>query len=319
MSTVLLDTHDLNEAEEVLAAFYASLQLGVGPGEGTTRTRVVRSSIGTFDVDDFDFGFDMTCASNPNEDIALLRVRGGTINAQQGTDDNVIGEPGDAVAVAAHAGIPIVGGGDHSKYSSLQIERRLLSEVAANAPSEDGEPVRLTSQAVVSPEANRLMVDVIDDACAITDKHQSLEAAPLLASALKRLVASAMLVAFPNSALFDPTIEDRHDSTPVLVRRAISFIDDNAHRDISLADIALQASVTPRALQYMFRKHLDSTPMAYVRRVRLHYAHRDLVREQQHSTSVGAIARKWGYVNVGRFASAYRQAYGQSPHITLRS
>ena len=68
-----------------------------------------------------------------------------------------------------------------------------------------------------------------------------------------------MLAVFPNTALCNPTIEDRRDSSPVLLRRAITFIEENVRIDISLADIARAVYVTPRALQYMFRRHLDCT------------------------------------------------------------
>ena len=131
-------------------------------------------------------------------------------------------------------------------------------------------------------------------------------------------MAALILASYPNTALFEPTIEDRHDSTPVLLRRAIAFIDDNAQSDISLADIAEAVHVTPRALQYMFRKHRDSTPMEYLRQVRLHYAHLDLLAGQQESAGVADIARRWGFAHTGRFAVFYRDRYGQSPHVTLR-
>ncbi|WP_279637612.1 hypothetical protein [Mycobacterium innocens] len=39
--------------------------------------------------------------------------------------------------------------------------------------------------------------------------------------------------------MLDPTPTDRRDSAqPVPLRRAMAFIDENAHQDIALADIA---------------------------------------------------------------------------------
>jgi transcriptional regulator GlxA family with amidase domain len=103
------------------------------------------------------------------------------------------------------------------------------------------------------------------------------------------------------------------------VRRAVAFIDDNAHRDIALADIAAAVDITPRAVQYAFRTHLDCTPMEYARRVRLHHAHCDLVAADRWQTTVAAIAAKWGFAHTGHFATRYRETYGQSPHETLQS
>lgn len=102
-----------------------------------------------------------------------------------------------------------------------------------------------------------------------------------------------------------------------LLRRAIAYIDDNAHSDISLADVADTVYVTPRALQYMFRKHRDCTPMDYVRRVRLHHARLELVAGDRVSTSVGEVARRWGFAHLGRFATRCHAEYGEHPHETL--
>ena len=62
----------------------------------------------------------------------------------------------------------------------------------------------------------------------------------------------------------------------------------------------------------------NRTSMEYLRRVRPHYAHLDLVASNRATSTVGTVAAKWGFNNIGRFAVAYRQAYGHSPHITLR-
>ena len=95
---------------------------------------------------------------------------------------------------------------------------------------------------------------------------------------------------------------------------------DDAHaaNDISLADIAEAVHVTPRAVQYMFRRHLETTPLQYLRRVRLHHAHQELRGTDRMQETVTAIAARWGFVHTGRFAVLYRQTYGQSPHTTLR-
>lgn len=75
-------------------------------------------------------------------------------------------------------------------------------------------------------------------------------AQPLLASSADQLLAVAALAVFP-------TIEDRHDAHTATLCRAVAFIDDNAHRDIAAA-----CSVTIRAVQLAFQRHLGITPMA---------------------------------------------------------
>jgi AraC-like DNA-binding protein len=102
------------------------------------------------------------------------------------------------------------------------------------------------------------------------------------------------------------------------VRRAVAFIDENAHIDITVVDIAAAAFVTIRAVQTAFRRHLDTTPMAYLRRVRLDHAHRELLAANPAHETVTAVAYRWGFPNPARFAAYYRQAYGVPPSRTLR-
>ena len=104
---------------------------------------------------------------------------------------------------------------------------------------------------------------------------------------------------------------------PSLLRRAISYIDQRAHTDITVSDVAAHVYVTPRALQYMFRRHVDCTPTEYLRQVRLNRAHTELLAATRSNATVAAIARRWGFTHVGRFAVYYRNSYGQSPHTTL--
>ena len=111
---------------------------------------------------------------------------------------------------------------------------------------------------------------------------------------------------------------DHTDSGPALLRRATAYIEANAGNDIALTDIAEAVHVTPRAVQYMFRRHLNMTPLQYLRRIRLDLAHRDLEVASHPDQTVTQIAARWGFMHTGRFAVLYRQTFGRSPHETLR-
>jgi AraC-like DNA-binding protein len=142
---------------------------------------------------------------------------------------------------------------------------------------------------------------------------------PLIIGSTARLLAATALAVFPNTALPGPGARDRSDASPATLRRAIAFIDENAHDDITATQIAAAAGVTIRAVQLAFRRHLDTTPLGYLRRVRLHYAHRQLAAADPQHESVTAVAYRWGFANSSRFAAYYRRAYGVLPSHTLRS
>ena len=106
---------------------------------------------------------------------------------------------------------------------------------------------------------------------------------------------------------------------PRMLRRALDFIDGNAEYDITIRDIAAAADVTPRAIQYAFREHLQTTPLEYLRRVRLERAHKALVSADPARETVTSIAGRCGFTHPGRFSSAYKAVFGTEPSRTLRS
>ncbi|MEU9048359.1 MULTISPECIES: AraC family transcriptional regulator [unclassified Kitasatospora] len=104
------------------------------------------------------------------------------------------------------------------------------------------------------------------------------------------------------------------------IRRAKTFCEEHVHEPISAADIALAARTSLRSLREGFRVHLNTTPLAYLRRLRLDHAHRDLlaIADGRAEGTVTDVACRWGFTHLGRFSAVYRQTYGRSPSETLR-
>src|ERR1700754_1436918 len=82
---------------------------------------------------------------------------------------------------------------------------------------------------------------------------------------------------------------------PDTLSRATAFIEAHPETEITLADIARAAHVTPRAVQMTFRRHLDTTPTAYLRQVRLSRA-RQLLEDSDpgDGVTVTRVAIDWG-------------------------
>lgn len=317
MATILLDTTDPGEAEEVFSASYSRVKLTKRGGDAPVRVRMSRSTIGALTVDDLHCDFDMAFRSDPLDRIALCRVRSGVVEGQQRSEVDRAGR-GEVLALGAAEGLPILGGVEHTRHTVVLLDRTRFRDVATNPPGKDHEPVRLTGQAAVTPRAGAYLATLIDHMGTDVPAEREDGQSALLVGALEQYVMTVVLATFPNTALTEPTAADRRACTPALMQRAVAYIDDNAHRNITLSDIAAASYVTPRAVQYMFRKHRDCTPMQYLRQVRLQYAHLELVAATRATTTVGLVAQRWGFGHVGRFAVAYRQTYGRSPHETLR-
>lgn len=101
------------------------------------------------------------------------------------------------------------------------------------------------------------------------------------------------------------------------VRRAQIFMDENAARQITIEDIAAAAFISVRGLQMSFQRILGITPLSYLRRVRLDYAHAELLATNPSLTTVKQVALRWGFSHTGRFSATYQDAYGELPSHTL--
>jgi anti-anti-sigma factor len=168
-------------------------------------------------------------------------------------------------------------------------------------------------------------------ALASTEDHV---AATLLRLGARRPAASARLEALSRTARdYAAMLRDRErpDCDPPgaapgrrpctvseTVRLAVAFINEHARDDIGVADIAAASFVTVRAVQLAFRRYLDTTPLGYLRQVRLERAHDQLLAADSDRTTVTAVAADWHFSNASRFSGHYRAAYGVPPIQTLR-
>ena len=142
---------------------------------------------------------------------------------------------------------------------------------------------------------------------------QSAVAAPLAES-----VVTGFLFAVRNSyseALAQPTPPPR----PKAIRTAVELMETDPTMPWTVAALAQKCGISTRALQSGFRHHLGVSPMGYLRAVRLRRAHDDLRAADPYTESVAAIAQRWGFQHLGRFAAAHEAEYGRTPSQTLRS
>lgn len=152
---------------------------------------------------------------------------------------------------------------------------------------------------------------------AALDDSQSLVLNPLVAAQVSSILSTGLLLAADHqyrTALDAPPAPQ----TPATVRRAMHFIEDNVREPITVPDIAASVGSSVRALNRGFKEHLGTSPLAYLTRVRMEGAHRELVSGAPEDTSVSQIAAAWGFYHFGRFAARYREQHGMSPSETLR-
>jgi AraC-like DNA-binding protein len=101
------------------------------------------------------------------------------------------------------------------------------------------------------------------------------------------------------------------------VKRAIDYIEANADVPITLSDLVAISGTAGRTLYKHFRLSKGTSPMAYMRRVRLQRVREELLHNYDAKT-VTEIATRWGFIHLGRFSAEYHRCFGETPSNTLR-
>ncbi len=99
--------------------------------------------------------------------------------------------------------------------------------------------------------------------------------------------------------------------------RADEFLASHLNQAISRAELADAAGVSIRTLSRAFLKRHGMGPMEFLKARRLHASYRQLFTVDAGSTSVTDVAVSYGFTHLGKFAAKYKQAFGESPSVTL--
>ena len=86
---------------------------------------------------------------------------------------------------------------------------------------------------------------------------------------------------------------------------------------LSVAALCAEVEISQRTLEYAFRERLGTSPMEFIRRLRLHAARRALLATQRGGATVAQIAMTFGFYQLGRFSADYRSLFGELPSATL--
>ncbi|MGD0244543.1 MAG: helix-turn-helix transcriptional regulator [Streptosporangiaceae bacterium] len=307
-------THDLAKAREFLGRVYGGRLLMARVPAGRPVLTVSHTETGAFAVRDVALPADLTFTAGPSDQVIIVAVTQGTVQVERDQDiDRYL--PGDVLIANNHpAGAIVRTGGLRSRKVILPL--RLLHAMAETEPGASA-PFRFLSPHPVSPAARAQWLELtqyVEGLLASPDATLS----PLVITSAARLLAATALTVFPNTGLASADHRDRRDASTATVRRATAFVDEHAGQDITVADIAAAACVTVRAVQLAFRRELDTTPMAYVRTVRLAAAHRELVDAAgPGQETITAVAYRWGFSSPSRFSAYYRETYGVTPKQTL--
>ncbi|MDC5697031.1 helix-turn-helix transcriptional regulator [Intrasporangium calvum] len=263
--------------------------------------------------------------NEPAGSVLFLTGERGLIRLDAAGEVEQVG-PGESVCVVRAAETSRIDWtGDEPRAHCVRLDLALVRDIAAATTGVTD--VVFTGSRPVSRAAEVHWQETVAHVKRTLVGGPGLPVTPLVVGESARFLAAVALATFPNTTM-ESVRREQAAAAPVsdlpvtaeTVRDAIAFIEEHAHDDLTVADIAAAAGVTPRAVQLAFRRHLDTTPMAYLRRVRLARVHDELAgAAAADGLTVTEVASKWGFSGSSRFTSYYREAYGEAPSQTLAS
>ena len=104
----------------------------------------------------------------------------------------------------------------------------------------------------------------------------------------------------------------------LIMRRFRRLVEENPEEPLYVPEICKAIRVPDRTLRICCQEHLGMGPNRYLQLRRMHMARRELCQAVPDATSVTEIAMRYGFWQLGRFASVYQSLFGEAPSVTLR-
>jgi AraC family ethanolamine operon transcriptional activator len=129
--------------------------------------------------------------------------------------------------------------------------------------------------------------------------------------------------------LIDALVESLSEGSPIevaattrqhqdLAVRFEGLLETQPERYFGSAEICRSLGVSARGLRVCCEEQLGMSPTEYVRRRRMQLVHRALRNRDPDAASISAVARRYGFRGLGRFAANYRALFGELPSVTWR-
>lgn len=308
-------TGDPAEAHAYVCRTYSDTDMKLIGDQSRFRLREEQADLGSFALITFSHTAGLELMAEPLGRLMVAHVTSGHWQSETIGDKRTCG-PGD-VRVVAQPDRPFL-----TRWTApvrlhlVALDPSTLLDVAA-APG-DLVP-RFTSLVPTSAQGRQLVSTVLDHIVHDVAGNPRARQNPVIPAHAARTLAAALLEALPSTAVRDPAVVDRIDATRSRVlSTSIAYLHDYAHTDVSVRQLAEAAGVSRQAIHLAFRQHLQTTPHAYLERVRLDRVHRDLTDLDPAVTAVEDVALLWGFPRLERLRRQYRATFGVEPEQTLR-
>lgn len=204
---------------------------------------------------------------------------------------------------------------------SITFERELFEQALEQTASAKELTLLLRQPVIkVSPQrfaqARRRLLSLFSQALIYEDLPTPLDRERELA--LEQAMLDELL-----QLMIDPAC-DKSQRSPSSTR---SFIVEKCHRLAtaeminvpSVIDLCQRLQVSRRTVQNSFRAVAETTPLNYLRSVRLNGVRRTLMSTRACDLTIGDAAAQWGFYHLSHFAAEYQELFAELPSHTARA
>ena len=100
--------------------------------------------------------------------------------------------------------------------------------------------------------------------------------------------------------------------------QVLEYLRDQQGANPTMSSLCAVSGLSERSIEVAFQESLGLSPRKFMNLRRLHQVRRDLVSSNRQTHTVGKIAMRHGFYELGRFAGNYRRYFGELPSQTLQ-
>lgn len=314
------DTSDPDEARTQLTSAYCPHRLTVGGSLSRFRARHAEGGATGLGVNATSFGSGTAWVDPlPFDEFVLVSQQiSGRFVARAGSAQRLV-SPGEHVVLDAHTVYQLRWEENCNLFNVMLPRTEFETAIGELTAIDEPGPIRIPLSRHPSKSGTIAVAKVMHFLLRNAGPSGLLTSGALLRGQLIRTLVASIIQAYPEIG-HAACAGYGGDVRPQAIRRAIAYLEAAPAEDVRIGDVAAAARLSIRALQEAFRKHLGTTPMGHLKSIRLARAHTDLRQASiEEGATVAAIAYRWGFGNLGRFAADYRRQFGRSPSEVLRA
>jgi AraC-like DNA-binding protein len=108
----------------------------------------------------------------------------------------------------------------------------------------------------------------------------------------------------------------KRDESLLLSKKILTYLKDHADQPVQMIELTALTGKSERTVERIFKKYFGMAPYAYFKIHRLHLIRKHLLQSQ--NASIGDIAMKHGFIQLGYFGGEYKKIFGETASETLR-